>query len=79
MWRITWRCFNHEDWLPTMTTETQRSPYTYAVENPRCMACGKPMKMGAIEDLRPKGKIKRHVRRRAGGFGAAQLELFDRH
>ena len=76
MWRITWRCFNHEDGNHSEVQEVGRSPYSGAVDTMTCTLCGKPMRLSAAEDLRPKVRQVAKVRRRPGGFKAEQGNLF---
>ena len=76
MWRIGWRCFNHGYEIVKYDEVLNRSPYSGGVKAYRCMFCGEAMVMSFVEDLRPKSKPARTVRKRSGGFKAVQLELF---
>lgn len=79
MWRITWRCFTHGEQSRSEEQFVNRSPYTGAVPNPRCPACGHAMKMSSVEDLRPKHRPGPRDRKVTRWMTFAQLDLFEKN
>lgn len=75
-WRVTWICRKMENHTHQRVQVLDRSPLVDVPEVPYCEICCADLKIGKIEDLRPREYNIRRKRTRAGGFKAEQLVLF---